>query len=127
VLKLYCAQDVGKAINQAGVEGQVYGGLAQGLGFAVMENLISQDGRVVNPTFLDYKIPTAVDVPQAEMILVEVPDDKGPYGAKGIGEALVGPTAPAIANAIFHATGARIRDLPITAERVLLALQTKGK
>ncbi len=125
VLRLVCAQDTGKIINQAGLEGQVYGGLAQGLGFATMEELQVKEGRVMNPTFLDYKIPTAMDVAPAEIILIEVPDDKGPYGAKGIGEALVAPTAPAIANAVHDATGVRIRDLPITAEKILNALRSK--
>ncbi len=123
VLRLVCAQDTGKTINPAGLEGQVFGGLAQGLGFATMEQLKVQEGRVMNPTFLDYKIPTAMDVAPAEIVLVEVADDQGPYGAKGIGEALVAPTAPAIANAVFDAIGVRIHDLPITAEKILAALR----
>ena len=125
VLRIVCAQDAGKAINRAGVEGQVYGGVTQGLGFALTEELVLHNGTVVNPRFLDYKIPTAMDAAPVETIIVEVPHDAGPYGAKGIGEALVAPTAPAIANAVCDAVGVRVFELPMTAERILAALKAR--
>ena len=117
------AQEVGFAINPLSVEGQIQGGVAQGLGWALMEQIVYQDGQVVNPGFLDYKVPTACDVPAIEVVMVEAPSRDGPYGAKGVGEPCIIPTAPSIANAICDAVKARINDLPITPEKVLRALR----
>jgi xanthine dehydrogenase molybdenum-binding subunit len=126
ILKYIAAHDVGRAINPMLLEGQVYGGATMGIGYALTERLILRDGKVMNPNFLDYKMLTAKDVPNIEPIVVETNDPFGPFGAKGIGEPGSVPTAPAIANAIYDAVGVRIKDLPITPEKVLAALKEKG-
>jgi len=125
ILKYIAAHDVGRAINPMLLEGQVYGGATQGIGYALTERLILKDGKVMNPNFLDYKMLTAKDVPNFDTIVVETNDPFGPFGAKGIGEPGLVPTAPAIANAIYDAVGVRIKDLPITPEKVLAALKEK--
>src|ERR1700745_1968290 len=116
------AQDVGRAINPTQVEGQIHGGIAQGLGLALMEEYIP--GRTEN--LHDYLIPTIGDVPDIETILIEDHELAGPYGAKGIGEPALIPTAPAILGAIHHATGVRITRVPATPDRVLAALTRKA-
>jgi CO/xanthine dehydrogenase Mo-binding subunit len=121
------AQDVGFAINPRFVEGQIEGGVAQGLGQALTEEIVIRDGRVLNPNLTDYKMPTIVDVPQIETILVEHPSDVGPYGAKGVGEPPAIEPPATIANAVEAAVGVRIRSLPITAEKVLKALKGQQK
>ena len=118
VLKVTAVHDVGRAINPTLVEGQVEGGVAQGLGMALMEDYVP--GRSEN--LHDYLIPTIGDVPEIETILIEQADPLGPYGAKGIGEQALIPTAPAILNAIRHATGARLRCLPATPARIRRAI-----
>ena len=124
--KLIGAHDVGKAINPVTCEGQIEGGIIQGMGSALYEEMIvGKNGRIINPSFLDYKVPTAGDMPEVVSILVEVPHNEGPWGAKGIGEMTTVPTPPAIANAIFDAVGVRIKDLPITPEKILKALKQK--
>jgi len=125
ILKYIAAHDVGKAINPMLLEGQVYGGATMGIGYALTERLILNNGRVANPNFLDYKMLTAKDVPNIEPVVIETNDPYGPFGAKGIGEPGSVPTAPAIANAIYDAVGVRIRELPITPEKVLAALKKK--
>jgi len=127
ILRYVAAHDVGKAINPMLLEGQVYGGATMGIGYALTERLILENGKVMNPNFLDYKILTAKDVPNIEAIVVETEDPFGPFGAKGIGEPGLVPTAPAIANAIYDAVGVRIKDLPITPEKILTALKGKMK
>jgi CO/xanthine dehydrogenase Mo-binding subunit/aerobic-type carbon monoxide dehydrogenase small subunit (CoxS/CutS family) len=119
LLKFTAAHDVGKAINPILVEGQVQGGVAQGVGLALMEEFIP--GRTEN--LHDYLIPTFGDIPPIETLIVEVEDAHGPYGAKGLGEHVLIPTAPAILNAIRDATGARIRKLPATPDRVRAAIR----
>ena len=119
VLKVVAAHDVGRAINPTLIEGQIEGGVAQGLGMALMEEFIP--GRTEN--LHDYLIPTIGDIPRVESILIEDPSSVGPFGAKGIGEQAVIPTAPAILNAIHHATGVRIRRVPATPDRVREAIQ----
>ncbi len=116
--RLTTAHDVGRAINPRLVEGQIEGGSAQGIGMALMEEYVPG----VSENLHDYLIPTFGDMPEIEHVIVEVPDPRGPYGAKGLGEHVLIPTAPAILNAIRHATGARVRDLPATPERVLEAI-----
>ncbi len=123
LLRIVAAHDLGKAINPADSEAQIEGGVAQGVGATLHEEMIVQQGVVTNPTFAEYKIPTARDVPEIVPILVEAEHEEGPYGAKGLGEPVLAPTSPAIANAIFNATGARLTSLPITPEKVLAALQ----
>lgn len=111
--------DVGKVINQAGVEGQIEGGVATGLGYALYESMARKDNAWVD-SFTEYLIPTAVDLPENyRSIILEVPEASGPYGAKGIGEIPLVPTAPAVANALYDAIQARVYDLPITPEKVL--------
>lgn len=122
VLRVVAAHDVGRALNPAGAEGQIEGGVAMGLGYSVTEQLIVREGKVVNPYFRDYKMATACDMPPITSILVETNDPAGPFGAKGLGEAGAICTAPAIANALFAATGVRLKALPLTPERVLEAL-----
>jgi CO/xanthine dehydrogenase Mo-binding subunit len=118
VLRLLCAHDVGRAINPTLVEGQIEGGAAQGLGLALMEEFFPGKGENLH----DYLIPTIGDMPPVECILIEDPSSMGPFGAKGIGEQALIPTAPAIFNAIHHATGARIRQAPATPDRVRQAI-----
>jgi len=118
------AQDVGRALNPALVEGQMRGGTTQGMGWALFEQLDhDEDGRLVTGSFLDYAIPVAERVPEIETLIVEVPAPDGPFGAKGIGEAPVVAAAPAIANAVAAATGVRFRELPMTPPRVWAALR----
>ena len=118
VLRIVAAHDVGRAVNPTLVEGQIHGGIAQGLGMALMEEYVP--GRTDN--LHDYLIPTIGDIPPIETMLIERPDPLGPYGAKGVGEPALVATAPAILNAIAHATGARITRVPATPDRVLAAL-----
>ena len=122
VLRLACANDVGRAINPMAVEGQIEGGAQMGLGYALTEELLVNEGRVANPNFHDYRLFTAADMPEIETIIVETDDPQGPFGAKGVGEMGGKPTAAAIANAIYDAVGVRLTRLPMTPERVLKAL-----
>ncbi len=122
VLKVTAAHDVGRAINPTLIEGQIEGGVAQGLGMALMEEFFPGKGENLH----DYLIPSAGDVPPIESILIEDPSPIGPYGAKGIGEQAVIPTAPAILNAIHDATGVRIRRIPATPDRVRAAILAKA-
>ena len=121
-VKFVAAHDVGKAVNPMLVEGQVHGGIAQGLGMALMEEYIP--GRTEN--LHDYLIPTIGDVPEIETLIIEDPDAHGPYGAKGLGEHVLIPTAPAILNAIHDASGVRITEVPATPSRVLAAWRRKA-
>jgi CO/xanthine dehydrogenase Mo-binding subunit len=126
VLRITAVHDCGRAINPLLVEGQIEGGVAMGLGYALTEEMVLQEGRVLNTKLADYLVPTSLDVPPVDVSIVEVPDPTGPFGAKGIGEPSLLPTAPAIVNAIYDAVGVRIRELPATPERILKALQEKG-
>jgi len=119
VLRISAAHDVGKAINPTQVEGQIQGGIAQGLGLALMEEYIQE----VSENFHDYLMPTVGDMPEIEIILIEDPEPLGPFGAKGIGEHALIPTAPAILGAIKDATGISINHIPATPDRVLKAIQ----
>jgi CO/xanthine dehydrogenase Mo-binding subunit len=111
--------DVGKVINQSGVEGQIEGGVATGLGYALYETMLQKGDQWVD-SFTEYLLPTSKDLPgHYENIILEVPEASGPYGAKGIGEIPLVPTAPAIANAVYDAVGVRVTKLPITPERIL--------
>jgi len=125
VLKLWAAQDVGKAINPAMVKGQAGGGVHMGLGYALTEEFIQEEGTVKTRRFSEYYIPTVADMPREFVpIIVEVPDPTGPFGAKGVGEMTTLPTAPAIVSAIHDAVGVWIHNLPATAEKVWRALQS---
>jgi putative selenate reductase molybdopterin-binding subunit len=126
VLHLVSAVDPGTAINPMQAEGQVEGAVAQGLGYALTEELLLDElGRPRNPSFMDYKIFTAKDMPKLTTILAETHEPLGPYGAKSISEVPINGPAPAIANAIYHAVGVRIRKVPIRPEDVLRALREK--
>jgi CO/xanthine dehydrogenase Mo-binding subunit len=117
------AQDVGRALNPALVEGQMQGGAAQGIGWALFEELThDENGQPLTLSLVDYCIPSAADLPEIQTHVVEVPAPDGPFGAKGIGEASVAPAPGAIANGIAAATGVRMRELPMTAPRVWNAL-----
>jgi len=118
VLKLTAAHDVGRAINPTLIEGQIEGGAAQGLGMALMEEFVPGRGENLH----DYLIPTVGDMPPVDSILVEDPSPVGPFGAKGIGEQALIPTAPAILNAIYDGASVRIRRLPATPDKVRAAI-----
>ncbi len=121
------AQDVGKAINPLGIEGQMQGGAVQSLGFALSEGLLyDTEGRLTNPSLLDYRKLTAADLPNIETIMVEVPAPEGPFGARGVGEPPIVPAPAAIANAIEDATGLRLLELPLTPEKIALGLAAKN-
>jgi CO/xanthine dehydrogenase Mo-binding subunit len=125
VLKYFACHDVGFAINPRLVEGQIEGGVVYGLGYALTEEVLTQRGRVLNPSFMDYLLPTATSVPRIQYATISVPSGYGPFGVKGIGEPPTVPVAPAIANAVYDAVGVRIKDLPITPEKILKALRGK--
>ncbi|HLZ56899.1 MAG TPA: xanthine dehydrogenase family protein molybdopterin-binding subunit [Ktedonosporobacter sp.] len=123
VLDYVVAQDVGCAINPAAVEGQIHGGVTQGLGWALFEGFeYDENGQLQTSTLMDYALPLSKDVPNITSILVEIPSDLGPFGAKGVGEPPVVPVAAAVANAIYDAVGARVREMPITPERLYNAI-----
>ena len=127
VTNYVAAHDSGKVVNPMAIEGQIDGGVLQGMGWALMENMVVKDGRLVNPDFLDYLVPTAMDAPRVNKILVEPIDPNGPYGAKGIGEPALNPVTAAIGNAIYDATGIRMKELPITPEKILARLKEGRK
>ncbi|MBN2032786.1 MAG: xanthine dehydrogenase family protein molybdopterin-binding subunit [Deltaproteobacteria bacterium] len=125
IVQVFAAHDVGRAMNPTLVKGQIYGAAYTGAGYGLTEEIQVRNGRVMNANFRDYKMLTAKDVIPVEPIIIEVPDESGPFGAKGIGEPGLVPTAPAIANAVYDAVGVRISDLPITPEKILSALRKK--
>ena len=128
ILRGVAAFDVGKAINPAMVKAQMEGGFVQGLSTALFESLQLKDGYPQNRSFVDYRIATSTDVPaDIQAIIVEVAQDDGPWGARGIGEHAMVPTIPAIANAIYDAVGVRMEGPPFTAEKVYLAMLDAGK
>jgi CO/xanthine dehydrogenase Mo-binding subunit len=117
------AQDCGFAINPLSVEGQMQGGVSQGLGLALWEEMVyDEHGRLLNPNLLDYRLPTTRDLPPIETILVEVPSEEGPYGARIVGEPSITAGMAAVGNAIENAVGARLTEAPFTPERILRAL-----
>ena len=123
VLRITAAHDVGRVINRLGIEGQVEGGIVQGMGYGLTEEVKVAAGRVLNPSFTDYKMCTTTDLPEFNVSFIETNDPYGPHGAKGIGESPMIPVAAAIANAVRHATGVRFTELPLTPERVLMGLK----
>jgi CO/xanthine dehydrogenase Mo-binding subunit len=125
VPNVYVAQDVGKVLNPLLLDGQIHGGILQGMGYALTEELIMEEGKILNPNFHNYKMPTASDTPDIHFFPIETNDKEGPYGAKGVGEAPLIPTAAAIANAVCNALGIELLELPITPEKVLRALKEK--
>ncbi len=122
------AADPGVVINPAQVRGQIEGGVAQGIGFALTENFhVDDTGVMVNPNLRNYRIPTFADIPRTEVLLVETLDSVGPMGSKGMAECCINPVAPALANALQDATGVRYRELPLTPERIYARLGLPGK
>ena len=119
ILKVTAVHDVGRVINSLGIEGQIQGGVVMGIGYATREDLIVEEGRVKNPSFRDYKLLTAPEAPEIDIICVETMDPEGPAGAKGVGEAPAICISPAIVNAVCNATGVRFYELPLTPEKVL--------
>ena len=127
VLRVVCADDVGKAVNPQLVQGQIEGAVVQALGYAVMEHLISRDGKIINPFLSTYLIPTVLDVPiEVKSVILEYADPIGPFGARGMAEMPLIPLAPAIAAAVHDATGVWIDDIPMTPDRVVAKLREHG-
>jgi len=125
VRRFTTTHDVGTVINPIGHQGQIEGGLIQGLGFALMEEIKTEEGRISTLSLGDVKLPTIQDIPPLTTVILEDPVGPGPFNAKAIGEGSISAVAPAIANAVADACGARIRDLPISAEKVYFALKQK--
>jgi CO/xanthine dehydrogenase Mo-binding subunit len=122
-LKITTAQDIGRAIHPVMAAGQIEGGTLQAVGYGLLEELVWERGRVVNNSLTNYIIPTSLDAPEMETIIVEKEYPHGPFGAKGVGELPMDGAAPAIAAAIFNATGAFMNDIPITPERLMTAIE----
>jgi 4-hydroxybenzoyl-CoA reductase subunit alpha len=128
LVQVTTAHDCGQVINRHGVEGQLEGAFVMGQGYVLSENLVTDEGKVLNPSFIDYKLMRAPDVPENfTSLLVETYEPEGPFGAKEAGEGLTNPSAGCIANAIYDAIGVRIYDLPITPEKILKALERQRK
>ena len=128
ILRYTALQDAGKAIHPSYVEGQMQGGSVQGIGWALNEEyLFDEDGRMLNPTMLDYRMPTALDVPMIDTVIIEVPNPSHPFGVRGVGEPPIVPPPPAIANAIKNATGVRMTELPMSPPRVFEAITKNGR
>ena len=126
VEKICSAFDTGRAVNPKLVEAQIEGGVGMGIGASLFEEMLFDGGQPINPSFMDYKIPTIAEIPSTENVvpaIVEAYHKEGPYGAKGVGEAVMVPTSPAIAHAVYNAVGVRIKDLPITREKILAGLR----
>lgn len=125
ILEIVAVNDGGKIINPTLAEGQVEGGCSMGIGYAIMEEVNLDKGKIKNTNFSNYIIPTSLDMPNIKTYFIEEAESTGPYGAKGIGEPVMIPTAPAILNAVYDAINIRFYELPITCEKVLLALKIK--
>jgi CO/xanthine dehydrogenase Mo-binding subunit len=126
VLRIVSAHDVGRALNPPAAEGQIHGGIHMGLGYALCEELVIREGRVLNPQFMDYALLPAAEMPEIVVRFIETVDEAGPFGAKGLGESGVIPVAAAVANAVQDAVGVRLTELPMTPERVFRALAARG-
>ena len=127
ILRFTAFMDVGTAVHPAYVEGQIQGGTVQGIGWALNESYIyDENGAMLNSSFLDYRMPTSLDVPMIDTVMIEVPNPKHPFGLRGVGEAPIIPPLPALANAVSHAIGVRMSDLPLTPDVILSAIESKG-
>jgi CO/xanthine dehydrogenase Mo-binding subunit len=129
VLRILAAHDVGKAINPTNIEGQVEGGVAMGLGYALTEEIKEEGGHVKTRSLGEYMLPTSLDMPSIETHIIEEAAPEGPYGAKGVGEPALIPTAPAILNAIADALGVRVTDMPANLEtlhRLIKKIEEEG-
>ena len=128
VLRYTAVQDAGKAIHPGYVEGQIQGGAVQGIGWALNEEYFFNDqGHMANSTFLDYRMPTSLDVPMIDAVMIEVPNAKHPFGVRGVGEAPIIPPLPALALAVSNAIGVKMNSLPLTPDVILDALESKGR
>jgi CO/xanthine dehydrogenase Mo-binding subunit len=130
VERLVSAFDMGRAVNPRLCEVQIEGGVAMAIGSTLLEKMVMENGRTLNPNFTDYVVPTAKDVPDLqdqETFLVEALHKDGPFGAKGLGEATMIPVAPAIANAVYNAVGLRFKDLPLEPHRILDLLSKRER
>jgi CO/xanthine dehydrogenase Mo-binding subunit len=126
VLRYTAVQDVGRAIHPSYVEGQIHGGVAQGVGWALNEEYwYNERGEMTNASYLDYRMPTALDLPMIDTVLVEVPNPGHPYGVRGVGEVPIVPPPAAIANAVYRAVGVRMTELPMSPGRVMKAILAK--
>ena len=127
ILRYTAFMDVGTAVHPSYVEGQIQGGTVQGIGWALNESYIyDENGAMLNSSFLDYRMPTSLDVPMIDTVMIEVPNPKHPFGLRGVGEAPIIPPLPALANAVSNAIGVRMRDLPMTPDVILSAIESKG-
>ena len=126
VLEVVAVNDMGRVINPITAEGQVHGGISMGLGYALMEDIETEKGAIKNTNFSSYIIPTSKDMPKMESFFVEAMEESGPYGAKGAGEPVMIPTAPAILNAIYDAVGIRITSIPVTCDKLLMLITEKN-
>jgi CO/xanthine dehydrogenase Mo-binding subunit len=126
VLKITTAQDIGRAIHPLLAAGQIEGGTLQAVGYGLLEELVWDRGRIVNNRLTNYIIPTSLDAPEMETVIIEKEYPHGPFGAKGVGELPMNGAAPAIAAAVFNATGAFVTEIPITPERLQMALEKKA-
>jgi CO/xanthine dehydrogenase Mo-binding subunit len=127
LLRLICADDVGRAVNPQQVQGQIEGAVVQAAGYALLENFIQQDGQVLTRGLSTYLIPTVLDIPRkVESLILEYPDPIGPYGARGMGEMPYLPLVPAVVAAVHEATGVWFESFPLTPERVLTRLEAEG-
>jgi CO/xanthine dehydrogenase Mo-binding subunit len=127
VLSVWVGEDIGKALNPKLCEGQIEGGVVQGIGYALSESYYWEKGKVLNPNFTDYKIPLSIGIPEIHSIFVETIEPAGPFGGKSVGEPAINPTAAAIANAVYNAVGVRFREMPITPEKILAALKDRSE
>ena len=127
VLNVWVGQDLGRVLNPMLCEGQVEGGVVQGMGYALTENVQWEGGHVINPNFRDYKIPDSAGIPKIHTFFIESMEPGGPFGAKSVAEAALNPTCSAIANAIYDAIGVRIKRLPLSPDKILQALREKNK
>ena len=127
ILRYTALQDAGKAVHPSYVEGQIQGGVVQGIGWALNEEYyMSDSGEMLNSSLLDYRMPTALDLPMIDTVIVEVANPAHPYGVRGVGEVSIVPPLAAIANAIYDAIGARMDELPMNPPSVTMALQANG-
>jgi CO/xanthine dehydrogenase Mo-binding subunit len=126
VLRFAGSLDCGRAINPVQVEGQMEGGAVQGLSWGLMEEMKYGGRGNLNPHLLDYQIPTALDLPKLESLVVEAGSDHGPFGVKGVGEPPITPTIATMAGAIADAIGVRINEAPVTPERIVIAIKRKN-
>jgi len=127
VLSIVASHDVGRAINPAGITGQIEGAISMGLGYALMEEVLLDKGRILNTDLRRYVMPTSMDMPEITSMLVEAEEVSGPFGAKGVGEPALIPVAPAILNGISAATGILIKDIPVTPDTLWQQLRTLSK